>query len=158
MTTLNENEQDELEEVEFIPEVPADDELVVTDSKAAETDIKSALDTIDDATGKVKKYHPDKPETSDERLMLKMKEYSQDDLVPTKEKSDGSTANYYELPENAKEIQHLISFKNMNGQMAEIFRAVYRYGEVEHSEKMRDAKKIKYYIEAEIERLEKYGE
>lgn len=73
-----------------------------------------------------------------------------------KVKSDGSTASYYELPGGAKEIQHLISYKDMNAQMGEIFRAVYRYGEVEHSEKLRDAKKIKYYIEAEIERLTKY--
>jgi Flp pilus assembly CpaF family ATPase len=73
-------------------------------------------------------------------------------------KSDGSTASYYKLPENATELQHLISHKNMNAQIGEIFRASYRYGEVEHSEKLRDAKKIKFYIEAEIERLEKYGE
>lgn len=75
-----------------------------------------------------------------------------------KEVSDGSTANYYELPADAKELQHLISYKNMNGQMAEIFRAVYRYGQVEHSPRLRDAKKIKFYIDAEIERLEKYGD
>jgi len=75
-----------------------------------------------------------------------------------KSKSDGSTAKYYELPEGVSELQHLISYKNMNAQMGEIFRAVYRYGEVAHSEKLRDAKKIKYYIEAEIERLEIYGE
>ena len=72
--------------------------------------------------------------------------------------SDGSTASYYELPEDAKELQDLISCRNMNGQMAEIFRAVYRYGMVEHSPRLRDAKKIKYYIDAEIARLEKYGE
>lgn len=72
-------------------------------------------------------------------------------------KSDGSTASYYELPEGATELQDLISYKDMNGQIAEIFRASYRYGEVEHSEKLRDAKKIKFYAEAEIERLEKYG-
>jgi len=74
----------------------------------------------------------------------------------SKAKSDGSTASYYELPANAKELQHLISYKNMNAQMGEIFRACYRYGEVHHSEKLRDAKKIKFYIEAEIERLKKY--
>lgn len=73
-------------------------------------------------------------------------------------KSDGSTASYYELPEDATELQHLISFKDMNAQMGEIFRAVYRYGQVEHSERMRDAKKIKYYIDAEIARLEKYSD
>ena len=76
----------------------------------------------------------------------------------TKTKSDGSTAKYYELPFGAKQLQDLISYKNMNGQIAEIFRACYRYGEVEHSEKMRDAKKIKFYIEAEIARLAKYGD
>lgn len=70
-------------------------------------------------------------------------------------KSDGSTASYYELPEGAAELQDLISDRDMNGQMAEIFRATYRYGRVAHSEKMRDAKKIKFYAEAEIKRLEK---
>jgi len=73
-------------------------------------------------------------------------------------KSDGSTAKYYELPDNATELQDLISCKNMNGQIAEIFRACYRYGEVQHSEMLRDAKKIKFYAEAEIKRLETYGE
>ena len=68
-------------------------------------------------------------------------------------KSDGSTAKYYELPENAEELQDLISHKNMNAQIGEIFRACYRYGEVEHSELMRDARKIKFYAEAEILRL-----
>jgi len=43
-------------------------------------------------------------------------------------KSDGSTANYYQLPKGARELQHLISYKNMNGQIAEMFRACYRYG------------------------------
>jgi hypothetical protein len=70
-------------------------------------------------------------------------------------KSDGSTAKYYELPEYAKELQDLISHKNMNAQIGEIFRACYRYGEVAHSEMLRDAKKIKFYAEAEILRLEK---
>jgi len=69
--------------------------------------------------------------------------------------SDGSTADYYKVPIKATELQHLISHKNMNAQIGEIFRACYRYGEVSHSNRMRDAKKIKFYAEAEIERLEK---
>lgn len=77
-------------------------------------------------------------------------------MIVSKSKSDGTTAKYYELPEAATELQHLISFKNMNGQMAEIFRANYRYGEVEHSEKLRDIRKIIYYAKAEEERLLKY--
>jgi len=72
--------------------------------------------------------------------------------------SDGSTASYYELPEGATELQHLISFKNMNAQVGEIFRACYRTGQVAHSDRLRDAKKMKFYAEAEIERLEKYGD
>jgi len=68
--------------------------------------------------------------------------------------SDGSTASYYELPAGAKELQDLISHKNMNSQVGEIFRATYRYGESSHSDELRDAKKIKFYIDAEIKRLE----
>lgn len=75
-----------------------------------------------------------------------------------KSKSDGSSADYYKLPEGAAELQDLISYRDMNAQMGEIFRAAYRYGLASHSNKMRDAKKIKFYIEAEIKRLEALGE
>ena len=67
--------------------------------------------------------------------------------------SDGSTASYYELPAEAKELQDLISHKNMNAQIGEIFRAAYRYGQSSHSDELRDAKKIRFYIDAEIKRL-----
>ena len=69
--------------------------------------------------------------------------------------SDGSTASYYELPDDATELQHLISHRNMNAQIGEIFRACYRYGIVAHSPCLRDAKKILFYAKAEVERLEK---
>ena len=68
--------------------------------------------------------------------------------------SDGSTASYYVLPENARELQDLISHKDMNAQIGEIFRACYRYGECRHSDRLRDAKKILFYAQAEIKRLE----
>lgn len=77
------------------------------------------------------------------------------DTSKKQHKSDGSTAKYYELPEGATELQHLISHKNMNAQIGEIMRACYRYGEVSHSEMIRDAKKIQFYANAEVERLEK---
>ena len=67
--------------------------------------------------------------------------------------SDGSTASYYDLPDGAKELQDLISFKDMNAQIGEIFRSAYRYGESSHSDCLRDAKKIRFYIDAEIKRL-----
>lgn len=72
-------------------------------------------------------------------------------------KSDGSTASYYQLPQGAKELQDLISNRNMNAQLGEIFRACYRFGMASHSDQLRDAKKIKFYIEAEIKRLEGNG-
>ena len=68
--------------------------------------------------------------------------------------SDGSSADYYVLPSRAKELQDLISHKNMNAQIGEIFRSCYRYGQSSHSDELRDAKKIKFYIDAEIKRLE----
>jgi hypothetical protein len=70
-------------------------------------------------------------------------------------RSDGSTADYYVLPEGATQLQDLISHRDMNSQVGEIFRACYRYGIVSHSDKTRDAKKIRFYAQAEVERLEK---
>ena len=78
-----------------------------------------------------------------------------DVAVCEKIKSDGSTASYYKLPGESKELQDLISHRNMNAQIGEIFRACYRYGLVSHSDMLRDAKKIKFYADAEIKRLEK---
>lgn len=71
------------------------------------------------------------------------------------ERSDGSTASYYELPPGATQLQDLISHRDMNAQIGEIFRACYRMGLVEHSDELRDAKKILFYAKAEVERLEK---
>lgn len=71
-------------------------------------------------------------------------------------KSDGSTASYYELPSGATELQDLISYLNMNAQIGEMFRALYRYGRASHSDCKRDIKKVIFYAQAELERLEKY--
>lgn len=76
----------------------------------------------------------------------------------TPNKSDGSSADYYRLPEGATQLQDLISHRNMNAQLGEIFRAAYRFGMASHSDQLRDAKKIKFYIEAEIKRLEKQND
>jgi hypothetical protein len=86
---------------------------------------------------------------------LKTKSWeAQSPKAATKAVSDGSTASYYELPARATELQDLISHKNMNAQIGEIFRAAYRYGASSHSDELRDAKKIRFYIDAEIKRLE----
>ena len=67
--------------------------------------------------------------------------------------SDGSTASYYELPENATELQDLISYKDMNAQIGEVFRESYRYGEASHCDKLRGIKKIMFYAKAEHDRI-----
>lgn len=68
--------------------------------------------------------------------------------------SDGSTASYYELPEGATELQDLISYRNLNAQDGEMFRAIYRKGRASHSDELRDAKKVLFYAQAEVKRLE----
>jgi hypothetical protein len=73
-----------------------------------------------------------------------------------KEKSDGSTASYYELPNGATELQDLISAKNMNAQIGEIFRECYRYGQAAHCDEIRGIKKILFYANAELKRLQKF--
>ena len=68
--------------------------------------------------------------------------------------SDGSTASYYQLPTGATELQDLISYRNMNAQDGEIFRAIYRKGKASHSDELRDARKVLFYAQAEVKRLE----
>ena len=86
---------------------------------------------------------------------MNLQDINRGNNLNNKIQSDGSTASYYELPEGATELQDLISAKDMNAQIGEIFRACFRYGEVSHSDKLRDAKKIRFYADAEIERLTK---
>lgn len=92
-----------------------------------------------------------------DKLMSMIPSASVQALEAAASKSDGSTASYYQLPTGANQLQDLISHRNMNAQMGEIFRATYRYGLASHSDQLRDAKKIKFYAEAEIKRLEKLG-
>jgi hypothetical protein len=71
-----------------------------------------------------------------------------------KSTSDGSTASYYELPAGCTELQDLISYRNLNAQDGEMFRAIYRKGMASHSDALRDAKKVLFYATAEVKRLE----
>ncbi|WP_019556255.1 hypothetical protein [Thiomicrorhabdus arctica] len=68
---------------------------------------------------------------------------------------DSCTANHYKLPNGSTELQHLISHRNMNSQIGEVFRACYRYSMLSNRDMLKEAKKIKFYVQAEIERLEK---
>jgi len=105
---------------------------------------------------------PYRAETDAKKKEILEKDWSQaffpetSDSSSTPEASDGSSANHYKLPPNATELQDLISFKDMNAQIGGIFRTAYKYGSSSHNSRLIDAKKIKFYIEAEIERLERY--
>jgi hypothetical protein len=106
------------------------------------------------------------PDYNDEEAMLEYKlqkklavareeaNYLAKNLKDSRIRSDGSTASYYELPTNCKELQDLISAKNMNAQIGEIFRECYRYGQASHSDELRGIKKILFYANAELKRLE----
>jgi hypothetical protein len=69
--------------------------------------------------------------------------------------SDGSSADYYKVPTGTTEAQDVISDRNMNAQIGEIFRTCVRYGYASHSDQLRDAKKILFYAQAEVDRLTK---
>lgn len=72
-----------------------------------------------------------------------------------KARSDDNIASHYKLPSGSTELQHLISHRNMNSQIGEVFRACYRYSLLSQGDMLKEAKKIKFYAQAEIERLEK---
>jgi hypothetical protein len=93
------------------------------------------------------------PESSKELVQALSDEPLYNSIAAKRKTSDGSTAEYYELPVKATQLQHLISAKDMNAQIGEVFKTCYRYGECSHSDKLREAKKIAFYAAAEIERL-----
>ena len=111
---------------------------------------------------KLQEWTGEKALDKDEEYILQKKlavareeaNYLAKNLKDSRIRSDGSTASYYELPTNCSELQDLISAKNMNAQIGEIFRECYRYGQASHSDELRGIKKILFYANAELKRLE----
>ena len=66
----------------------------------------------------------------------------------------GSTPNQYALPESAKELQDLIEYRNMNFAIGNIFKACYRLGTKKGVKKDYDLRKIIYFAERELSRIE----
>ena len=66
---------------------------------------------------------------------------------------NGGDAEYYKLPEGAKELQDLIEYKDMNYSIGNIFKACYRLGEKHHSSKKRDLEKIIFFANRELKRI-----
>ena len=64
-------------------------------------------------------------------------------------RGDGGSTSYYNLPEGATELRHLIKHKKMEHGIGEAFCALYRLND--NGEYLRNLNKVKNYIEAEIE-------
>jgi len=71
--------------------------------------------------------------------------------------SDGLSTKYYQLPEHATELRHLISHKGMSKSRGDIFKACYRLGEKQGTDVEYDLNKMKFFIEDLIE-MSKRGE
>lgn len=72
---------------------------------------------------------------------------------PLHEIPGGSCPSQYGLPENCKELQDLIEYREMNFALGNIFKAVYRMGSCSHSDKVRDLNKIIWFANRELERI-----
>lgn len=71
-------------------------------------------------------------------------------------RGDGGATHYYELPEGATELRHLIHHKQMEHGIGEAFCALYRLND--NGEYLRNLQKAKFYIECAIEYYEKENE
>lgn len=76
---------------------------------------------------------------------------------PTKIESDGGPTEYYELPDHATELKHLMSHKGMSYARASIFKACYRMGEKEGTSFQYDINKIRMFAH-ELEAMLLRGE
>ena len=59
------------------------------------------------------------------------------------------------IDKSSTELQQIISDLDLNSQTGEMLRSLYRKGRASHSDALRDAKKVLFYAQAEVERLEK---
>lgn len=70
------------------------------------------------------------------------------------DKAGGSTPSQYGIPEGATDLQDLIEHREMNFALGNIFKACYRRGVCEHSDELRDMRKILWFAQREVNRLE----
>lgn len=74
-------------------------------------------------------------------------------------KSDGgSTPHLYSIPSDAKELQDLIEYRNMNFAIGNIFKACYRMGRKEGADELYDLNKIIFFAEREKKRIKEEEE
>lgn len=72
----------------------------------------------------------------------------------TFKKHNGGDGNgYYNLPKEATQLQDLIEFKNMNGNIKDIFKACWRKGDKKGVDEIYDVEKMVYYSLREAGRV-----
>lgn len=69
------------------------------------------------------------------------------DPEPQPIKSDGGPTAYYELPDHATELRHLISYKGMSFARGNLFKACYRLGEKHGTDIDYDLNKMQLFID-----------
>ncbi len=78
--------------------------------------------------------------------------------MDTKVKSDGSSTDYYKIPQGATELLDLIEHKNMSFGIGNIFKACYRLGEKHGTDAAYDLRKIIFFASRALAQLEKEAE
>jgi hypothetical protein len=68
--------------------------------------------------------------------------------------SDGSSTDYYKIPEGAIDLLDLIEFKNMSFGVGNIFKACYRLGEKSGTDEAYDLRKIIFFAQRRLAKLE----
>jgi hypothetical protein len=72
-------------------------------------------------------------------------------------KSDGGSTDYYKIPEFAKDLQDLIEHKHMSFSIGNIFKACYRMGEKDGTSTRYDLRKMIFFANRELDRLDREG-
>ena len=67
--------------------------------------------------------------------------------------NNGGTTDYYNVPAKATTLNDLIDHVDMSWNMANIFKACYRFGRKSKTAKLYDLNKIIYYAQREISKL-----
>lgn len=70
------------------------------------------------------------------------------------EQAGGSTPSQYAIPSLATDLQDLIEYREMNFARGNIFKACYRSGHCDHSDELREARKMLWFAQREVNRLE----
>lgn len=71
-----------------------------------------------------------------------------------KVKSDGSSTDYYKIPDGATDLIDLIEHKNMGFSVGNIFKACYRLGEKHGTDALYDINKIIFFAERMKKQIE----